>query len=359
MSYLVALTYTSDIPAALKRFETGASLLIAPLVFSLFYFNQKGVFSEKVKLLFFKVLHWSNVVFMFIIGVFYIKIKYVDLQEDYGYFLSHLERRLPFLNDHPIYISIIFSVSILFSLHYILSKKTTVKFNWTYGVSSILLLLMILFLSRRGVIMGLIISVLSIIVFSYKNNAKQIVTTTIGVLAVICVLLFLLPQTNKRIGEMLNKTTYTAKNETNSTNNRLQIYKCAIDLIKEKPLFGYGIEDDRTELYQCYKENLYYLFELKFNTHNQYLSILMKVGIIGLLLFLWFLYYNLNLAIQTEDWLFVGVIIFFSIVMLFENILERQNGVMLFTFLINYFAFKNYLVVHESNDFEHINVHSK
>jgi O-antigen ligase len=333
--------------------------MIAPILFSLFYFNQKEVFTEKVKLLFFKILHWSNVLFMLVIGIFYLKIKYVDLNGDYGYFLSHLERKLPLLNDHPIYISIIFSVSILFTINYVLSKKTTVKFNWIYGGTSVLLFLLILFLSRRGVIFALIISAISIILFSYKNNIKQIIKTTVGILVVVSALLFFIPQTNKRISEMLNETTYSTKNETNSTNNRLQIYKCAFDLIKEQPFFGYGIEDDRRELYQCYKENLYYLYELKFNTHNQYLSILMKVGIIGLLLFLWFLYYNLRMALKTKDCLFVGSILFFSIVMMFENILERQNGIMLFTFLINYFAFKNYLLLHEPNEYHQINVQSK
>ncbi|WP_289043715.1 O-antigen ligase family protein [uncultured Olleya sp.] len=347
--YLLALSYSSDILVAAKRFETASSIMIAPVVFSFFYYNQKVVFSEKNKLLFFKVLHWSNIAFMFVIITFYLKIRYVDQQVEYGYFLSHLERRLPFLNDHPIYISIIFSISVIFSTCYILTRKQSVKFNYIYGVSAFLMFLLILFLSRKGVILALIISLTLIFVFYKKNNLKIIILASIAFFFLVTSLLFFIPQTNKRISEMFDKATYVNKNETNSTSNRLQIYKCAIDLIKEKPIFGYGIEDDRKALYQCFKERLYYLYEFRFNTHNQYLSIVMKVGLFGLLAFLFFLGYNLKMATITNDWLFVGIIVFFSIIMFFENILERQNGVMLFSFLINYLAFKNSLLLDRKN----------
>jgi O-antigen ligase len=141
--------------------------------------------------------------------------------------------------------------------------------------------------------------------------------------------------------ELFKMDTYVEANETNSTNNRMNIYKCAYELFKEKPIFGYGIGEDTRALYNCYKNTIYYLYEKKFNTHNQYMSIVLKTGLFGLIVFLIFMGYNLGLGYFNKDWLFCSILIFYMILMLTENILERQNGVILFSFLINYISFKN------------------
>jgi O-antigen ligase len=162
------------------------------------------------------------------------------------------------------------------------------------------------------------------------------------VLLTTCLLLLMvIPSTRARMQKITEPESYSKNNETNSVNNRLNIYKCAVQKIKEKPIFGFGINDDKQALYNCYKKELYYLYESKFNTHNQFLSVTMKAGIVGLIVFLFMLIYNFKLAFSLQNRLYLSLLVFFIIVMLTENILERQNGVIIFTFIINYFAFKS------------------
>jgi len=199
----------------------------------------------------------------------------------------------------------------------------------------------LIYLSRKGVLIALIICLIIQLILFLKKRGVANIRNVIYSTALVVISLGTLLVINQRFRELLNPKTYTAINETNSTNNRIQIYSCAFSLIKEKPLLGYGIEYDRDALNNCYKENLYYLFEKEYNTHNQYLSIWLKISLTGLVIFLMFLIYNIQLAYKSTDVIYGLIIIFYSTIMLTENILERQNGVILFTFLMNYLSFYN------------------
>ncbi|MEN8185833.1 MAG: O-antigen ligase family protein, partial [Bacteroidota bacterium] len=128
----------------------------------------------------------------------------------------------------------------------------------------------------------------------------------------------------------------------NSSQIRIAIWKTSLENIKEAPIFGYGIGDVKSVLNESYKSNFPLLLEKNYNSHNQYFGIWLSTGIIGLLLFFYFLSFNYKLAIDSKDYLFLAILIFFSLNFLTENILERQTGAMLFFFLINLFGFYNY-----------------
>lgn len=338
--FLLSLLISFHPEDTLKRFETALSLILIPIIFSILLSGNPSLFSKKVETLFFKVFFLSSVVFSTLIYVYFAYLGYFDGANTYEFCMSQLGRKMPFLNDHPIYLSMPLGISVLFAIDYFksLNRKTVNKM--VVVALTLFLFFTIFFLARKGVIAALLLSVMILIVLSFKNSRKKLLIAAVGLIGISALFIFI-PVNKNRLIELFKAETYSDRNETNSTNNRLQIYDCAIDLIKEKPLFGYGIGRDREVLYDCYKENLYYLYENRYNTHNQYLSISMKVGIIGLLVFLFFLYFNFKLAHHEKDWLYFSVLMFFTIIMLSENILERQNGVILFAFLINYFAFKN------------------
>ena len=80
------------------------------------------------------------------------------------------------------------------------------------------------------------------------------------------------------------------------TEPRLFLYKTAYSLIKEKPIFGYGLSDaqekfdiERTK-YQTESFRVWALTINNIDSHNQYLQTTLEFGFIGLLLLL-FIYY--------------------------------------------------------------------
>ncbi|MDA8591367.1 O-antigen ligase family protein [Flavobacteriaceae bacterium] len=330
--YLISFLLLSSDKSTFKVFETGASLIIFPFVFLVYFYNYKEILSQRIEIKFFSIFYWSCFVYS-LIGFLYVFFSYLkNSNEPFHFFINQLNNKIPIVYDHPIYSSMLLGIAILFmAKRIIVDMKNTHIFQW---ISLILIVLFLFFLSRKGVIIAAVFSTLFLFKEKFLKNGILLALFT-------ALLIFIIPSTRKRMYSLFNQESYVEKNETNSTNNRINIYKCAIKKIKEKPFLGYGINDDKKALYNCYKENLYYLNENKFNTHNQYLSVLMKSGIIGLIIFMFMLVYNLRMAVITNDRLFLVLLIYFTAIMMFENILERQNGVMIFSFIINYFAFKS------------------
>lgn len=338
ITYVLSLVYSIDTTHTFKRFETALSIILFPLFFTIFSSSNKIVFLKEAQFFLYKLFIISATSFSLIIFLYVRSLGYFNGSKNYEYCISQLSSKLPLLNDHPIYMSIILSLAILFLID--LVKKCSGKKAKTafYILVMVFLTSTLLFLSRKGVIVAFIIS-LTALLTSYFKTKKSILVISLSA-SVIVILTVFVASNQKRFKELFKQETYITKNETNSTNNRIQIYKCALTLIKNKPLIGYGVGKDRIALYSCYKENLYYLYENKYNIHNQYLSIATKVGLVGLSIFLIFLFYNLKIAVKSKDIMFLCIILFYSFTFLFENVLERQNGVILFSFLINYFAYK-------------------
>jgi O-antigen ligase len=330
--YIIVYLFLSQDKSTLKVFETGLSLLIMPFVFLVFSISNKSIFEDEKEHQFFNVFYiscflYSSIGFIYIVclGLF---------TEDYPYmfYINQLSKTIPIVYDHPIYSSLLLGIAIIYWFKRITSDN--IKLSVSKIVSILVIVLFLLFLSRKGVIIA---SIVSLFVF-FKN--KVLLKMTV-LLTTFLLLVLVIPSTRARMQKITEPESYSKNNETNSVNNRLNIYKCAVQKIKEKPIFGFGVNDDKQALYNCYKKELYYLYESKFNTHNQFLSVTMKAGIVGLIVFLFMLIYNFKLAFSLQNRLYLSLLVFFIIVMLTENILERQNGVIIFTFIINYFAFKS------------------
>lgn len=126
-------------------------------------------------------------------------------------------------------------------------------------------------------------------------------------------------------------------NET-SSNIRYTIYKNhALNLIKDSPVIGYGIGDYRDELLKSYKNSSPFLFSNKYNAHNQYLSFFVSVGFIGFSLFILFILYNIFKALKFKNQELLLILVFYCFVMTTENILEREDGVIFFSFFTCFF----------------------
>lgn len=118
---------------------------------------------------------------------------------------------------------------------------------------------------------------------------------------------------------------------------RLLNWDAAIDLIKQEPLWGYGIGDSQNELNKKYKEKGY-ITPLKnsHNAHNQFLQTYIECGVIG---FLWIvmIFWNMSrIAISLKDQraFLIGIISILFLSLMFESIFSRFSGISFFSFLV-------------------------
>ena len=220
-------------------------------------------------------------------------------------------------------------ISILFSL-FILMKSTGKKLNIFLIVIILLQLFFLLVLNKKGPI----ISLLAIVTFYLllKGNLKKF-SIYFSIIFLLFIIVFNNTKRREQFKELFNIEDLNEADIT-STNIRFAIYKFAIESIKEQPIFGYGIGDSKTELLTKYKDRSTYLYENRYNTHNQYLSFLLSVGILGFALIVWSLYLILKRGFENSNYLFIVILLFYLTEMLFENILERENGVIFYSFFV-------------------------
>ena len=240
------------------------------------------------------------------------------------------------IEQHPIYASILISIAILLSAFKLLkANKLFEKILLILG--NIIMLFTLFFLSRKAVILALVLS-FAVFVFTNFKRIKIKKTLTLSILIFVSAIVAT-PVLKKRFKEVFYSVTYSKISPDNSSSIRFGVYKCVIETIKQNPIIGYGIGDVDNALQQCYEKTSKILVEGNYNSHNQYLGITLSNGIFGLLFFMLFLGYNVKKAAQFQDKLFLVVSIFYIVTMFFENILERQSGVIIFAFFICFFNF--------------------
>jgi O-antigen ligase len=121
---------------------------------------------------------------------------------------------------------------------------------------------------------------------------------------------------------------------------RAQRWKAAMELVEESPLFGYGTGDEILMLKAKYMKKGFYISYLEsFNAHNQYLSYLLKNGIVGLLIFMFAFGYYFWLAIKSKSYVFVSFLILLLIGFLTENILDANKGIFFFAFFNTFLGY--------------------
>ena len=123
----------------------------------------------------------------------------------------------------------------------------------------------------------------------------------------------------------------------NSVAQRIEFWRAAKYVIKHNLLFGVGTGDIVVELNKAYVEiNTVLSPEYRYKPHNQYITIFVTFGFIGLV---WFLAVLLICFIHLKNnYLGFAFLIIVSLSMLMEDTIETQVGVTFFAGFISLFA---------------------
>lgn len=115
---------------------------------------------------------------------------------------------------------------------------------------------------------------------------------------------------------------------------RIEFTRAALHIIRQHPLFGVGTGDVPQSFVKAYDEIQSPLNdEHRFRAHNQYLSIMIAFGAVGLALFLVALLYPWCSSKRCRTYLYTVFLVIMLLSMLAEDTLETQAGASLFAFL--------------------------
>jgi O-antigen ligase len=123
---------------------------------------------------------------------------------------------------------------------------------------------------------------------------------------------------------------------------RIQIWEASIQTIKENLFFG-NLKAPEKELlnYKHYLSGKYYFLDSDLNSHNQYLSIVLKYGLLGFMLISFFIVNIFNKINKKTSKYKIREVIGFAVIMglsfYIENILDRHHGIVFFAIFYNYY----------------------
>lgn len=335
LAYTISVLYSNDHSVALKKLETALSALVIPITF--FALLPHFKISNKLKQVFIKTFIASTSLFS-ICSVVYITLRnsslnYLWITDKY----RNIIIEMPLIGQHPIYASTFLVLSIIFFV-YLFKQKLfkNYKDKLLFLILTPINLVFLLFLSSKGAILALFIITFFLFIF---ETTKKIYKYLI-IVSFICSLITLFIY-NRRMNELIKTQTYQTFNPHLSTSIRLGIYDCSWGIIKKQLFTGHGIGDAQKELNLCYANKSDILLMHRFNSHNQYLDITIKTGLIGLFIFLGFLAINFRNAIKNKNQLLIMILVLYCMLFLVENVLSRQSGVIFFFFLICFFNNSN------------------
>lgn len=236
---------------------------------------------------------------------------------------------------HPTYLSLYINVLIAYLGYYALEntgRLTVLARVCISGIIGLFCVAQILLSSKIQLLCSLLLLSFLVINFSRIFNMKIVVP----ILLIFIVVTGYFLRSSYTWERFTHITTFQyqldAPTKTfNELTIRFGIFECAIDVVKENPVLGVGAGDVKEELYRAYRNNDFkfgYLDSL--NPHNEYLSHLLAFGTVGLSLFLIVLFTLLYYAFRRRDIVFI---LFLSLVMvsfMFESMLERNKGTILF-----------------------------
>ena len=126
----------------------------------------------------------------------------------------------------------------------------------------------------------------------------------------------------------------------NSILQRLEYMKGAILLFKHYPLFGVGTGDMEDALFEEYKLMKSKLKpEFMFHAHNQFLTMAITFGAVGLLWFLFALFYPPVKLHYFSDYFFLVFFVIMFLSMLSDDTIDTHSGVSMFAFFYSFLLF--------------------
>lgn len=245
---------------------------------------------------------------------------------------------------HPAYLS--FFIILLLARVFTIYKNLTTRqkvFILIWSVYMIFLLLIIL-MARAGIVAFGVVLFILIVFNAILERKKAVIIPAVITMAVFLLAIQKLPGLKQRVTEPLVGFEQAVKSpdDGNSSYTHIKSWYCAFQSWKQgNMVFGEGTGDEKDVLTECYSENGWMIMTaIRYDSHNEYLSTLVKHGIIGLIMLLTMFLYPLKTIIEKRDMLYLSFLVIMYVACLSESMLRGQNSLVFYAFF-NCFLFRN------------------
>ena len=138
----------------------------------------------------------------------------------------------------------------------------------------------------------------------------------------------------------VNNYRWTGNPNGKSLAQRIEYNKASFHLIRQHPFFGVGTGDIPNAYQEAYVEiNSVLDQEYRYKAHNQYLSFVVGFGVIGLVIFLFSMFFPFFKSKNRWNYLYLSFLLIILLSMLPEDTVETQAGATFFAFFSSLFLF--------------------
>jgi hypothetical protein len=250
------------------------------------------------------------------------------------------------LGMHPAYLSMYVAFCIVFLLHEVGEKRSGQKYITIICLALIAYFsVFIICLTSRIITLSLLSVYIATGIISLLNRTSGKKVIALFCLLLLCVLvLYVNPVSRyKNLQEVQRTSFLLPKNTTAHTATQIRAALLWISWESFKrinPVIGAGTGDVEEVMQQASETLGTTNDHHTANPHNEYISIVLAIGLMGLTFFIASLAIPVMMAFGHRDYLLMGFIFLFAALCLSESVLERQKGVAFFAIFFPLLAFQ-------------------
>jgi O-antigen ligase len=224
------------------------------------------------------------------------------------------------------------------------------KSYYLNAIFVILATIVLLFLNARIILfLFVILNMIYLIRYFYLKTQRilKAFLLSMGVFFALGVLLFTITKNTYAYQRVFSKTLWefsrgidTIYNSKNSEEPRMARWYAALNVIKKKPVLGYGVfKETETLMLEYDALNMKSSYVNRYNAHNQFLGFAIEGGFFSALALLFFICVNLFISIKYKDLVFFLFVLSVFSICLVENYLVRNAGIIFTAFFASIFLF--------------------
>jgi O-antigen ligase len=274
-----------------------------------------------------------------------------DLWEMGYVFADSIGIHAPALNMHLAFVTFT-------NLYFLLDTLKKGYNNWyRFGYLLVFLLsfFFVLYVNTRMAFLGAVLGFITVVYFQIAKiyNYRKVIKTAAIILFLVSSILYLFLQNNPFMKEKYTTQIFSNLDKVGKLDEidhpeivvyssfvtRLSIWKSAWELSLKHLPCGVGASDGKPELVQYFKEtNQIFLAKYEFPTHNQFLDFLLKFGVLGPFVVLFYIATIAYLGVKTRNPIVISFFILFFISNLTDDYLIRFDGIVFSGLWLSLFA---------------------
>jgi O-antigen ligase len=336
---LMNLCYSTNKTAGFNELVKQLTILIIPLLFCLNKFDLRK-YKENLFMVF-SIGCLLTVLYLYLQALVTIRFYHLDLNALFSTAFTNHNFSEP-IGIHATYFAILLSIAFVYFLSLLVNQKNKF-YTLILFLFCLILFSGIIQLSSKAVLLG--ISFVIIFIFPYflvpRVKVIKFLLLTVSLSLLVALVLYKVDSFKQRyITELGSDLSKTSLNQLSDP--RLARWTIALKIAAQSPIIGHGAGTEIALLSeQFYEKKLYQSFLAKLNSHNQYISFLITAGMLGLIAYLYILYFGFRLAFMQKDILFFTFMVLITIVSFSENILFVDKGITFYSLFFALFYFSN------------------